>query len=120
MSHDSSAQLRCWKCSAGLDDLPRPLGRRAECPACGAELHVCRQCRHFDSAKAKHCRERAADEEKNKTRANFCEWFQPQAGLAAGSAASQGGRSALEALFDNTPAPAKNSRSDLDALFGPE
>lgn len=115
-----SDDLGCWKCAASLNDLPQPLGRRAECPGCGAELHVCRQCRHFDPAKAKQCRERAADEVMNKTRANFCEWFQARSGLASAAPASAGGRAALDALFGGTGAPAsgRDGRSELDKLFG--
>jgi hypothetical protein len=115
-----SEELRCWKCGASLEDLPQPLSRRAQCRACGAELHACRQCRHFDPAKAKQCRERAADEVANKTRANFCEWFQARAGLAAAPQAGAGGRAALDALFGG-PAPAESGqtgRSELDKLFG--
>lgn len=112
--------LFCWKCNASLDDLPQPLSRRAECPTCNAELHVCRQCRHFDTAKAKQCRELAADEVGNKTRANFCEWFQARTGAWSGSASAGGSRAALDALF-GAPAPEPSSgtgRSELDKLFG--
>jgi hypothetical protein len=116
-----SNELVCWKCGASLEDLPQPLGRRAECPACSAELHVCRLCRHYDTAKAKQCRELAADEIKNKTRANFCEWFQARAGAFSGSMSSSGGgRSALDELFGG-PAPADSvadAKSELDKLFG--
>lgn len=116
-----SDELVCWKCGASLEDLAQPLGRRAECPACGAELHVCRQCRHYDTAKAKQCRELAADEIKNKTRANFCEWFQARVGAFTGSASSaSGGRSALEELFGGSAAAdsATDAKSELDKLFG--
>lgn len=116
-----SAELVCWKCGASLKDIPQPLGRTAECLACGAELHVCRLCRHYDTRKAKACRELAADEIKNKTRANFCEWFQP--GAAAFAAASTGGstpRDTLDSLFGGNaaPKPKPDARSDLDKLFG--
>ncbi len=115
-----SIQLTCWKCGADLKDLPQPLGRRAECPVCGAELHVCRQCRHYDTGKAKQCRELAADEIQDKTRANFCEWFQAGAGSHRQSDGKEKDRSALDALFGG---PAKsdgpsNTRSELDRLFG--
>ncbi len=119
-----SNRLVCWKCSADLEDLPQPLGRRAECPACGAELHSCRMCRHYDPAKAKQCRELAADEIKDKVRANFCEWFQARPGAYSGSAGSAGsaggGRAALDSLFGGPPAASADSdaRSELDKLFG--
>jgi ribosome-binding protein aMBF1 (putative translation factor) len=115
-----SDDLVCWKCGASLEDLPQPLGRRAECPACGAELHVCRLCRHYDTAKAKQCRELAADEIKNKTRANFCEWFQARAGAYSGATTANGGRSDLEELFGGFAAidSVADAKSELDKLFG--
>ncbi len=94
-------ELVCWKCGASLAGLPLPLGRRAECLTCHAEQHVCLMCRHYDTAKAKQCRETAADEVKDKTRANFCGWFQPRAGAYA---ASKGGES--------------DARAKLEGLFG--
>ena len=97
-----SDELQCWKCGASLRAQPLPLGRRAECLACHAELHVCRMCRHYDPAKAKQCRERAADEVRDKTRANFCDWFQPRPGAHATATANPGG----------------DPRSELDKLFG--
>lgn len=91
----------CWKCGASLADVPRPFGRRAVCPACRAELHVCRMCRHHDTAKAKQCRERAAEEVGDKTRANFCEWFQVAGGPASApdQDAAATARAALDDLF---------------------
>jgi hypothetical protein len=80
--------LVCWRCGAQLKDHALPLGRRSECPACQAELHVCRMCRHYDTAKAKHCREPMAEEVKDKTRANFCEWLQPRADAYSAAARS--------------------------------
>ncbi|KAF0102265.1 MAG: hypothetical protein FD187_548 [bacterium] len=114
-----SIALACWKCGADLKDLPQPLGRRAECLACGAELHVCRQCRHYDSGKAKQCRELAADEVREKTRANFCEWFQASTGAPAAGATASGSAS-LDVLFGGPAAPERSAdaRSELDRLFG--
>ncbi|NWG87846.1 MAG: hypothetical protein HXY26_10150 [Hydrogenophilaceae bacterium] len=114
--------LACWKCGASLDDLPQPLSRRAECPACHAELHVCRLCRHYDPAKAKHCREPVAEEVKDKGRANFCDWFQPRPGAYAAPTKAAGSRSELDALFGGGsaggPAEPDAARRALDDLFG--
>jgi len=112
--------LVCWRCGAQLNDLPLPLGRRSECPACAAELHVCRICRHYDTAKAKHCREPMAEEVKDKTRANYCEWLQPRAD-AYTSAAPAPGRERLNSLFGDDAAsnsPPTDPRRALDDLFG--
>ena len=114
-------ELVCWKCGASLKDLPLPLGRRAECLACGAEQHVCHLCRHYDTRKAKQCRELAADEVKNKTRANFCEWFQPKAGaFHAETSNGNTARNPLDDLFGGSSSTQLKSdaKSDLDKLFG--
>jgi ribosome-binding protein aMBF1 (putative translation factor) len=92
--------LVCWKCGAALAALSLPLMRRDECPACRAELHVCRMCRDYDTSKAKHCREPTAEEVSDKQHANFCDFFAPREGAytpASGAAAEA--KSALEKLF---------------------
>jgi len=99
------ADFFCWRCRADLKAVPQPFGRRAECPACQAELHVCRMCRLYDPSKANACRERAAEAVANKTRANFCDWFQARPGSSAGTAPAG---NASEA-----------ARKELDDLFGP-
>jgi len=116
-----STELVCWQCGASLKALPLPLGRRAECLACGAELHVCRLCRHYDTRKAKQCRELAADEVKNKTRANFCDWFQPKAGaFDANVTAASVHTNPLDSLFGggSSVKPVSDARSELDKLVG--
>ncbi len=93
--------LKCWKCGVSLADYTLPLRRLEECRRCGAELHVCRMCEFYDTSKAKHCREPIADEVKDKTRANFCDYFQPTPTAYRSdqvSAADQA-RAQLEALF---------------------
>lgn len=114
--------LICWKCGASLAELPQPLSRRAECPSCHAELHVCRLCRHFAPDKAKQCREPVADEVKDKTRANFCDWFQAQPLVHSSSGAhATSSRAHLEALFGGAEGKAgepSSARQALDELFG--
>lgn len=113
--------LTCWKCGADLKAVPLPLGRRAECPACHAELHACRMCRHFLPGKARSCMEPMAEVVKDTVRANFCDWFQPGRNQTTDKATG-GDRNALDDLFGDAP---KSSASDpdsarkaLDDLFG--
>ncbi len=114
---------QCWRCGADLTDLPRPYGRHAQCPACRADLHVCLMCRHHDMVKAKQCRELAADEVKDKMRANVCEWFQarPGAHSPAADKPRQSPRSQLHALFgnpaDSGQASTASPRDALEDLF---
>lgn len=109
----------CWKCAGALTDVPLPLSRRAVCPACRAELRVCRMCRHYDTAKAKHCRETAADEVRDKTRANFCDWFQPRYDAYV-EPPNRANSAPLATLFgdDTAPETPRDTRQALDDLFG--
>ena len=91
----------CWKCGASLEGLPRPFGRREECPACRAELHVCRMCVDYDRRVAKHCREPTAEEVRDKEHANFCDHYKPRPGAyePPDTRAIEQSRAALDALF---------------------
>jgi hypothetical protein len=96
----SQANLNCWRCGVAIEDEPLPLSRTAECRSCGAELHVCRQCAFYDTTRANQCREPVAELVSNKTRANFCGWFRPQAGLQPDEdAAADDAQRKLEDLF---------------------
>ena len=94
--------LVCWKCGASIEELPLPLGRRAECPACHSELHVCLMCQFYDSTVSQSCREPIAEEVKEKKRANFCGYLQLKP----------------DAFRPQEIAAARTARSQLDALFG--
>jgi hypothetical protein len=73
-------ELKCWNCGESLDDIPTPISRQANCPACFNELHCCRLCIHYDaSIAADQCAEDRADPPVIKDSANFCEWFAPRA-----------------------------------------
>ena len=93
--------LKCWKCGASLADYTLPLRRLEECRECHAELHACRMCEFYDTAKAKHCREPIADEVKDKISANFCDYFRPSpdAWQPAQLSAAEQARAPLDALF---------------------
>jgi hypothetical protein len=95
-----AAPLVCWKCGASLAELSLPLSRTDECRACRAELHVCRMCLYYDTGKAKSCAEPIADEVQDKTRSNFCGYFQAAGGrFRPRSAAGESAKTALESLF---------------------
>ncbi|MFN3751352.1 MAG: hypothetical protein ACK4SR_08260 [Thiobacillus sp.] len=110
--------LVCWKCGASLAGLPLPLGRRDVCPSCRTDLHVCKQCRHYDAHRAGECRELAAERVADKLRANDCGWFVPrlEAYQGGGAAVARASRSALDALFGGAPARADPPPS-ADDLF---
>ena len=133
--------LACWKCSGSLEGVVLPIGRRDECPDCGADLHVCRLCEFYDPGTSKDCREPMADEVVDKERSNFCDYFRPRRGSGDSAESGEAGaaRARLEALFggggksdaagmaaekDAPPSrpgdAAEESRRKLERLFGGE
>lgn len=117
MSHD----LVCWRCGGSLAALTLPLRRLEECPACRAELHVCRLCAFYDPYVAKKCREDDAEEVKAKEQANFCDYFRPRPGAfdSVAAQAEQRAKDQLAALFGGgAQAPGSGEAgSAADALF---
>ena len=76
------------------------MGFRDACDACGADLHVCRNCAHHDPAAYNECRESSAERVSARERANRCDYFAPgdRAGRA-GTDEDAKARDALDALF---------------------
>jgi hypothetical protein len=93
--------LDCHRCGHSLAALTLPLARRDECPSCRAELHVCRMCTRFAPRLPKGCNEDDAPDVRDKSAANFCDYFKPnpRAFDPAQRDAEQGAKDALEALF---------------------
>jgi hypothetical protein len=88
----------CWHCGQRLQE--RDYARETRCPACGKPTHVCRNCRYYKPGAPADCSEPVADPVSDKTRANFCGYFeaaQPQAETSPDAADL---RQAAEDLFD--------------------
>src|SRR3569623_642466 len=95
----------CWKCGATLAASMPVVARTDECAVCRTDLHVCRL-----------CREPIADEVMDKTRANFCGYFQVRAhAFRDRSASAEPTRAALDALFA-PPTPSPSAASVAEAI----
>ena len=70
-------ELHCWNCDASLAELPRPITRHMNCPACFEDLHCCRMCRHFRANATAPCADERAEPPVHKEGANFCDYFRP-------------------------------------------
>lgn len=90
-------RFKCFKCGTEVVTAQTP-GRRDECLKCGADLHVCLNCRHYDKNAYNECREPAAEVVREKERSNFCDFFSPGAGTG-GIDKAKDLRAAAEALF---------------------
>lgn len=65
----------CFSCKRELTLSGKP-GRGEVCPACGADIKVCLNCRFYDEFANQQCREPNTEWVKEKDRGNFCEYFE--------------------------------------------
>ncbi len=93
--------LQCYRCGASLEALTLPLARLDECPSCTIPLHTCRMCRFYDPRAVDQCLEDDAERVVEKARANFCDYFKPNADAydPAEKSAEDVSRSQAEDLF---------------------
>ena len=75
----------------------------AACWKCGADLHTCTHCRHFDSSAVNQCREPVEERVAMKAKRNACGHFRSKAAMEfaadAGSDSPSAARTAFDALF---------------------
>ncbi|MBI5642678.1 MAG: hypothetical protein HY954_04295 [Deltaproteobacteria bacterium] len=67
--------MNCFHCRKAVDGTGRP-GRGETCPFCGADVKVCLNCRFHDRNAYNECREPSAERVVDKSKANFCEFFE--------------------------------------------
>ncbi len=83
--HAPPVFLRAMKCCAHCQkEIPEgePAGRQAQCPFCGADLHICLNCVFYEPGIYNDCRESQAERVVEKSRSNFCDYFQYRTGAA--------------------------------------
>jgi len=96
-----SAMHSCHACKRTLE-IGKSIGRRDECPFCGADLHSCLNCLFYDGMAPKKCKEPVAERVSEKAKANFCNYFVYAKSRDAGSSdtAVEQTRKALDELFN--------------------
>ncbi|MCC6952677.1 MAG: hypothetical protein IT290_01025 [Deltaproteobacteria bacterium] len=91
----------CYRCSRELHYDKINVGRRDTCDGCGFDVHVCKNCLHYDASVYNECREPQADRVVDKEKSNFCDYFKLTGGADARSgSASHSKADALKALDD--------------------
>jgi predicted RNA-binding Zn-ribbon protein involved in translation (DUF1610 family) len=90
----------CHSCRKEIA-IERKVGRAETCPSCGADLHVCLNCRFYSPAAYNDCAEPQAERVVDKRRSNFCDYFVfiDDAARKGQSAKKDDTRSKLDALF---------------------
>src|SRR5437588_771860 len=100
---------RCYNCAT---QLPSGADYSGNCPKCGAALHCCKQCAHFEPSTRFQCLKPIPARIPVKDQANDCELFSPRVTLARDAAPSSNHHNS-----NNTPAPAPRSQNDPPAAF---
>ena len=90
----------CALCGRQVD-VARTISRRDTCRSCGGDLHICLNCRFYSVTAHNKCIETKAEHQRDRDRANFCDYFQYREGGApsGGDDASARARRDLDDLF---------------------
>jgi hypothetical protein len=73
------AMKNCAHCQKEIPD-ERWIGRQAQCPFCGHDLRACLNCVFYEPGAFHDCRESQAERVLEKSRSNFCDYFQYRTG----------------------------------------
>ncbi len=74
--------VRCPNCGTNVQAFGA-ITPETTCPKCGAALHCCRACLHFDSSARWECRAEIAEHVPDKLKANACPLYEPRLVLDA-------------------------------------
>jgi hypothetical protein len=62
----------CYFCGASLE---APIYRSSECPQCGKDSKICRNCEFYSETSHWECRESISEAVQDKERSNYCDFF---------------------------------------------
>ncbi len=94
--------LACSRCGRRWEGDKVPF--REVCPGCQAHLHSCLNCRQLRGGR---CAEPAAEQPRNRTEGNWCEWFAPAlpSSRSAGAGPNGSAREKAEAAWKKLTNP---------------
>lgn len=111
----SVAASRCFNCTVTL---PPGTDFKSNCPKCGAALHCCKQCVHFDSSTRFQCLKPIPVRIPVKDQPNECGSFSPRVTVARDSSPAALPRPANgPGVLPVAPRNASDARAAFDSLF---
>jgi hypothetical protein len=105
---------RCFNCATLL---PNGADFNGNCPKCGAALHCCKQCAHFEPSTRFQCLKPIPVRIPVKDKANECTLFAPRVTVARDASPSAPAPSPAPANNTQAPRNPNDARSAFDALF---
>jgi hypothetical protein len=103
---------RCYNCAT---QLPNGTAYSGNCPKCGAALHCCKQCSHFEPSTRFQCLKPIPVRIPLKDKANECTLFEPRVTVARDSSPSAPAPSPVS--DQQGPRSSTDARSAFNALF---
>lgn len=110
----SVAAARCFNCSTALpagSDFPET------CPKCGAALHCCKQCAHFEPSTRFQCLKPIPARIAPKDTKNDCSLFKPRVTVARDAAPASQSNGAPRPSSTPEPRNPSDARAAFDNLF---
>jgi hypothetical protein len=104
---------RCYNCAATL---PSDVDFRGVCPKCGAALHCCKQCTHFEPSTRFQCLKPIPVRIAVKDQANDCESFKPRVTVAREAGPAQAVTNGVTPKLPE-PKSSNEARAAFDNLF---
>ncbi len=92
--------MTCALCKKEIT-VDRHLSRKATCPACGGDLHICLNCKFYSESSHNKCLEPKAEFQRTRDKANFCDFFafREAASSSSSDREKEEARKKLEDLF---------------------
>lgn len=105
---------RCFNCTTTL---PQDVDFKGNCPKCGAALHCCKQCSHFEPSTRFQCVKPIPARIPIKDQANECELFSPRVTVARDGARPTTTARPAGTVAANPPRTPQDARAAFDSLF---
>lgn len=102
---------RCFNCSTALSP---DVDWKGKCPKCGADLHCCKQCAHFEPSTRFQCLKPVPQRIAIKDQTNECELFSPRVTVARDAAPVNNNHAAPPVQAPRSP---NDARAAFDSLF---
>jgi hypothetical protein len=102
--------LRCSLCGTIVPP-PLQINFESQCPKCKADLHSCKNCRHFDTAARFECTRDISERITKKDLRNNCEFFMARTSIERETRDSGGGSTSGPTMKPS------DARSAFDNLF---
>ena len=94
------SEMHCFACNAVVNLASgERVGFRDDCEQCGADLHVCLNCRYHDPSAYNECHEPQSERVSARDRANRCEYFSSSDAPGGSGDTRNAALSDLDALF---------------------